>query len=263
MVRKGMMMRWTLPLFSLALAHVSCGGASAEAESPPSGENGAASSPDTSEPAEATSANEEEGPASGPWNIPTKCHDGDRPCTANPKWVKKLCEDVYPAVALYVFSKSSPFTHGYLSRKTRAVNASGGATSGDEWLAFDEEVVLLHHRAADLGGMQVSGAGSSYEAMRLDGSCVTLGSDEVRLDVPPAPKYAKVPWRYIGDDMQDALREVPAVRDAYIARRQECKGAFSGSVSQKCVQKDEALNAAIIRAVVGGEVELPQPSLRP
>jgi hypothetical protein len=177
--------------------------------------------------------------------------------------VRKLCADVYPAVALYLFSKQSPFTHGYLSRKTRAVNASGGATSGDEWLAFDEEVVLLHYRQADTGGIQVSGAGGGYEAMRLDGSCVTLGSDEVRLDVPPQPKYAKVPWRYIGDDMQDALREVPAVKEAYIARRKECKGAFSGNVSKQCVQRDEELNNTIIVALTSGEAQLPQPSLRP
>lgn len=205
----------------------------------------------------------DEGPANGPWDIPKECHGGAEPCTPNPKWVKKLCKDVYPGVALYMFSKSSPFTHGYLSRKTKAVNASGGATSGDEWLAFDEEVVLLHHREADLGGMQVSGAGGGYDAMRLDGSCVTLGAEEIRLERPPAPKYAKVPWRYIGDDMQDALRENENIKTLYIERRKECKGAYSGSVSQLCVKKDEQLNRAIVDAVTGGDVEVPQPEFRP
>lgn len=256
------MMRLFASTIVLSLLCASCGGSQAEAESPSSEGAEATSAPSGSETAAAEESDSEE-PESGPWDVPSKCQNGDHPCTANPKWVKKLCSDVYPAVALYLFSKKSPFTHGYLSRKTRAVNASGGATSGDEWLAFDEEVVLLHYREEDTGGMQVSGAGGGYEAMRLDGSCVTLGSDEVRLDVPPQPKYAKVPWRYIGDDMQDALREVPAIKEAYIARRKECKGAFSGTVSKQCVQRDEELNSAIIDALTSGEAQLPQPSLRP
>lgn len=205
----------------------------------------------------------DEEPAEGPWDIPTSCHEGDSPCTAKPQWVKRLCEDVYPAVALYLFSQKSPFTHGYLSRKTRAVNASGGATSGDEWLVFDEEVVLLYHRAADTGGMQVSGAGGGYDAMRLDGSCVTLGSDEVRLQQPPTPKYAKIPWRYIGEDMQDALLKDAGIKQTYIERRKECKGAFSGAVSKKCVTLTDKLNATIVQAVTTGAVELPQPEARP
>lgn len=256
------MIRLIAPCALLLLLTLSCGGSTKEAES-------AAPAEPASDP-EATSGTSQDGlgesseePASGPWDIPSKCHEGSSPCTPNPNWVKKLCMDVYPSVALYLFSNKSPFTHGYLSRKTKAVNASGGATSGDEWLAFDEEVVLLYRRQEDLGGMQVSGAGGGYDALRLDGSCVTLGSDEVRLDVPPAPKYAKVPWRFIGDDMQSALNNVPAVKEAYIARRKECKGAYSGSVSSKCVTRDEELNTAIIKAITGGEADLPAPIHRP
>lgn len=239
-----------------------CGGAQKEAETQgplPNDTSEEAGSPKSAVGEPSTDG----GPESGPWNIPTECHGGAHPCAPNPKWVKKLCKDVYPGVALYLFSKSSPFTHGYLSRKTKAVNASGGATSGDEWLVFDEEVVLLHHREADLGGMQVSGAGGGYDAMRLDGSCVTLGSEEIRLERPPVPKYAKVPWRYIGDDMQDALLKNEKIKALYIERRKECQGAFSGSVSQLCVTKEEQLNRTIVDAVIGGTVEIPQPEFRP
>lgn len=246
-------------IFSIGFL-AACGGAQKEAES----SNQVAE--DTSSTAALSSAPEsstDEGPGDGPWDVPTECHGGAEPCTPNPKWVKKLCQDVYPGVALFLFSKSSPFTHGYLSRKTKAVNASGGATSGDEWLVFDEEVVLLHHREADLGGMQVSGAGGGYDALRLDGSCVTLGAEEVRLERPPEPKYATVPWRYIGDDMQEALRKNETISTLYRERRQECKGAFSGSVSKLCVTKDEQLNRAIISALKSGTVEMPQPEFRP
>ncbi len=247
-----------LPVVFLA----ACGGGQNEPQAPTDATVQSADGGGKTDAMEASSS-EDEGPASGPWDIPSECHKGSDPCTPNPKWVKKLCEDVYPAVALYLFSKSSPFTHGYLSRKTRAVNASGGATSGDEWLSFDEEVVLLYHRQEDMGGMQVSGSGGGYDAMRLDGSCVTLGAEEVRLERPPTPKYAKVPWRYIGDDMQDALRQNDEIKEAYMERRKECKGAFSGSVSKACVTKDEKLNRVIIDALAAGTVEIPQPQARP
>lgn len=201
---------------------------------------------------------------SGKLAIPRACHkENSGVCTPDPRWVKKLCQDVYPSVALHLFQASSPFTHAYLSRKTKAVNASGGATSGSEWLAFDEEVVLLYHRAANTGGIQVSGESGGYDAMRLDGSCVTLGADEVRMEVPPTPKYTDIPWRYLGDDTEQALLKVPAIKDAYIARRKECKGAFSGDVSDKCVKLDAALNRTIVAALKNGDTSLPEPEQRP
>jgi len=240
-----------------------CGGAKPAAETPtPSEETSEAASPSAAP--EATEAAPESGPgADGKWTIPNSCYKTGEVCTPDPRWVKKLCQDVYPAVALHLFQEKSPFTHAYLSRKTKAVNASGGATSGSEWLAFDEEVVLLYHRAANIGGIQVSGESGGFDAMRLDGSCVTLDSAEVRMDVPPTPKYTDVPWRYLGDDVEQSLLSVPAIKDAYIARRKECKGAFSGDVSAKCVKLDAALNATIVASLKQGATDLPQPEQRP
>src|SRR5690606_5324193 len=141
------------------------------------------------------------------------------------------------------------FRSGYATRKVKAWNASGGATSGDEWVAFDEEVILLYARNANLGGMQVSGASGGYDALRWDGSCVTFSGEEVTTRRPPQAKNGRVEWRYLEGPIQEALREDDAVNEAYRLRRQECKGAFSGDVSKKCVQADEALVAAIIKAV--------------
>lgn len=245
----------------VGLSSLSCGGSGAkpEAEAPKDGTSANVASPAS---AEATST-ELSSDASGKLAIPKSCYKEGSVCTPDPRWVKKLCQDVYPAVALYLFASSSPFTHAYLSRKTKAVNASGGATSGSEWLVFDEEVVLLYHRAANTSGIQVSGESGGYDAMRLDGSCVTLEGDEVRMDVPPTPKYTDVPWRYLGEDMEDALMQVPAIKEAYIARRKECKGAFSGSVSDKCVKLDVALNHTIVAALKNGGTSLPEPAQRP
>jgi hypothetical protein len=252
-----------LPAVFCASTLLACGGGTPEPEAPDSAAEQAHESKVNAEGQE-RGAESEQVDANGPMTIPTTCHKDGDPCVPDPRWVKKLCADVYPGVALYLFQKTSPFTRGYISaRKVKAVNASGGATSGEEFLVFDEQVVFLAHRAASSGGIQVSGAGDGYDAMRLDGSCVTLGSDEVRMNVPPQAKFTTVPWRYIGEDMENALREVPEIRDAYIERRKECKGAFSGEVSQKCITKDEALNRAIVKALESGDAKIPVPVARP
>lgn len=245
----------------LVLAVSACGGPAQEAESP---EPAMASTADAGQvSAGATAVEEPPSTEAASPLIPTTCHKGEDPCTPDPAWVKKACQDVYPAVALYLNQPTLPFTKGYLTRKTKAVNASGGATSGEEWLRFDEQVVLLYHRKVAEGGMQVSGAGGGFEAMRWDGSCVTLDSTEVTLSVPPKPVYAHIPWRYLGEDIEDALKEAESVREAYIARKQECKGAFSGAVSKKCVSADERLDREIVNAVETGAAKLPVPERRP
>lgn len=199
---------------------------------------------------------------SGPMPIPSACHDEAPPCTANPGWVRKLCAEVYPDVALYLFRKASPFAHGYITRKTKAVNASGGVTSGDEWLEFDEEVVVLHQRKAS-SGIQVSGAEGGFDALRADGSCVTLDSTELTLTRPPKAKHARVQWRYLSEDTQDALKKNQAIFDTYVARKRECKGAYSGEVSKKCVDLDTKLNTLILEGLKAGTVDLDPPKKRP
>lgn len=236
-----------------------CGG-SKPAEAPPSNESEAiATEPAT----DAEPETQEKAVQTGPLTIPGQCHREGSVCTADPKWVRALCSNLYPDVALYLFQKASPFTHGYITRKTKAVNASGGVTSGDEWLAFDEEVVLLIHRVPQAGGIQVSGSEGSFDAVRLDGSCVTLDSTEVTLQVPPSPKYARIEWRYLGDDVEDQLKGNRPIFEAYVARKKECKGAFSGEVSKKCVDLDTKLNQKIVGSLKDGSLSLSPPAKRP
>lgn len=242
---------------------VACGGAPREPVAPSEAEASTDSTveePSPSAPATAPEARESDGPSA----LPNACDPRDTEyCTAPPRWVKKLCADVHPSVALHLFHPSSPFTHGYLTRKTKATNASGGVTSGDEWLRFDEEVVLLVHRGASSSGIQVSGAEGGFDAMRWDGSCVTLDSTEVTTRKPPEPKFGRIDWRFLDDETQEALKKDERIREAFVARKKECKGAHSGDVSKACVQKDEALIRSIVEAVKAGRVSLPVPAKRP
>lgn len=242
--------------FVLALAACSCGGAQLPAQTAAEGSDQPASeAPSAEAPADAEEPVESSGVA-----VPTECFKGKDPCVPDPKFVKKLCNGRYPGIALYLFSNPK-FTRGYLTRKTEAWNASGGASTGG-FVEFDEEVLLLFERKADLGGMQVSGAGTGYDALRWDGSCVTLSGEEVTRDKPPKPKTAKVEWRFLDDNIQEALRKSEEVNAAYRERRAECKGAVSGDVSLKCVKADAKLSDAIVAYVRSG-AELPVPTTLP
>lgn len=206
---------------------------------------------------QARPAPEAEGPATG---VPTTCFKSGALCSPDPKFVKRLCNGKYPSLGLYLFSNPK-WTRGYLTRKTQAWNASGGA-SDSGWVEFDEEVLILYARVADAGGMQVSGAGGSYDALRWDGSCVTLQSEEVTMSKAPSPKYPAIEFRYLDDDTQAALRKDDKVNKAWQERRKECKGATSGDVSLKCVKADEALTRSVIGFVRGGGT-IPEPKKLP
>jgi hypothetical protein len=247
---------------STALLPLACGGA-------PAAEPATAATPEaTAEPEPAASATAPESAgtsgaaaASAPSEgVPTKCFKAGAVCSPDPAFVKRLCNGKYPSVGLYLFSNAA-WTRGYLTRRTQAWNASGGA-SDSGWVEFDEEVLILYARKADTGGMQVSGAGGSYDALRWDGSCVTLQSEEVTMSKAPAPKHPPIDFRYLDDDTQEALRKNDKVNSAWLERRKECKGATSGEVSLKCVKADENLTKTVIGYVRGGG-STPEPKKLP
>nr|PZN26682.1 MAG: hypothetical protein DIU78_07055 [Pseudomonadota bacterium] len=233
-----------------------CGGPQTPAAAPEansgSGEEQSASSAE--EPADEGGGGEAEAAQQAP-AIPTECHPKAEACVPNPKFVQRLCNGRYPSMALYLFGNGK-WTRAYLTRKTEAWNASGGASAGG-FLEFDEEVLLLAERKADKNGMQI-GSGVGYDALRWDGSCVTLSGEEVTQKKPPSAKNVKVEWRFLDDNVQEALRKDEAINGAYLERRKECKGAVSGDVSAACVKADQKLSDAIVRYVRnGGTVPVP------
>jgi hypothetical protein len=210
---------------------------------------------------EAAPAAESKAVAATAVTVPTGCASKGRLCMPDQKFSKRMCNDSFPSLALYLFGNGFGFTRGYLTRKTQAWNAAGGA-SDNTFLEFDEEVMLLVERGADANAMQVSGAGGGYEALRWNGSCVTLAKEEVTLDKPPAPKAAKVEWRFLDDNVQEALRQDPTINTAVQKRRNECKGAVSGDVSLTCVKADDRLSQVIL-SYLRKDGKLPVPSKLP
>jgi hypothetical protein len=242
------------PLASL-LALASCGGAPASPEAAPAPSASAvADAAPTAKPAE------EDKPFG---KIPNECAEpGGKMCLPPAPFVKRLCASYYPDVALSMLAKGTPWQRGYLKVKSvEAWNASGGMSSADK-LVFEEEFVILARREAAQGGIQVSGAGGSYDVLRWDGTCASLMEDEVSLRGGSSPKNAKIPWKNLDEKVRDALAANDKIGKAYTDRRKECKGATMGDVSAKCEKADALLSKVVVDYVRGGG-SVPAPAKLP
>jgi hypothetical protein len=78
----------------------------------------------------------------------------------------------------------------------------------------------------------------------------------------PSPKFAKIPWKSLADNIQEALVTDAKVAKAVVERKKECKGVSSGEVSTKCVKADEALVRAVFDFVRAGAA-IPAPAKLP
>jgi hypothetical protein len=248
-------------LWTLALSLAGCASSAAKntsAESPDAVPRAGAENSQLSAKVEAKADDSKEPIDDSP--IPTKCAKKD-PCVPPADYVKKLCKSSYPSVALNFFRGGTPWQRGYLTRRTEAINASGGI-SGEGYLEFDEEVIVLQKRKNDYGGMQVSGAMGGYYVLRWDGTCNDIAGEELTLSKPPQPKAAKIEWRFLEENTQEALRADEKLNEMINARRKECKGASSGEVSKKCVDLDKKLTDTIAKTVRAG-IDLPVPAKHP
>ncbi len=247
---------------ALACVLTACGGATPAAVAPDEADETANLKKTTPGESEGDEEEEEEAEEEAIAGIPTKCRstkDG-KVCVPPKKFVEKLCQDVYPNTALVMFREGTPWVRGYLTRKTKAWNASGGA-SADDMLPRDEEVIIVRYRPPPKGGMQVSGAGG-YDALRWDGSCVTLAMEEVTMDLPPKKKTPILRWRVINPNLREALRTDEEITATYRARKKECKGVEMGAVSKKCEKLTIKLSDLIVAYVRGGGA-LPTPERLP
>lgn len=248
---------------STVLFIVGCGGSKPAVETQDkSSAEGASTSASSDKPTQDKPT--DEAPADDGKSIPEACADGTSGdgCVMPKAFVKRLCGGVYPELALMLFQKGSPWKRAYVAvKQANPFNGFSGPSS-EEKLFFEEELLVLLSHKADTGGMQVSGAGSSYDVLRWDGSCATLSGEEVRLVAPSKPKHATIPWRVLEDATQEALKKDEALAKVASERRKECKGATMGAVSAKCEKADRMLNDLVVDAVRNG-TPVPKPAKVP
>lgn len=233
--------------------------AASDAPDPGSAKGDASAAADGAVPGEASARD-----ASDAGALPTSCAAGSSSSVCLPPlpYAKALCNEDYPTLALAMFQKGTPWTRGYSMTKSAAWNASGGASS-NEPMAMYEELIVLRERK-NTTGIEVSGASTSYDVLRWDGSCVTLQSGEFVFDRPGKVASAPIVWKRLEEHVRDALKDAEELRPTYLAHRRECKGATMGSVTKECEKLDREFSRAIAEYVrERGGVPLPKKLPRP
>lgn len=187
--------------------------------------------------------------------VPTKCVKRKGACLPPVKWAEKLCQDVYPDVALYMFRGGSPWDRYYMRTGLNAVNGWGNTL--DENLVQGEEVIPINYRGHK-DGLVVEGSQGTFDVLRWNGSCVTLDLAEVTNKPPGNPKTSSIEWRSLSEPVQKALMRDPTVAEAVRGRQRECRGASIGRVTAECVRLDRNLGTVIAQYVRnGGGVPVP------
>lgn len=209
-----------------------------------------------------THAEEDAKPESEP--LPSACESeaagprSGKHCVVPRSFAKKVCEGIYPEIALSMFAKGSPWTRSWLAGDVDAWNASGGRTHRAK-LAFDEEVIVLaKHGAAQTGGIVMTGAMASYDVLRFDGTCVSVMDGELTTQRPPKPKAANVSWNRLEEGMRHALLASPKVKSTHAAFEKAC----NMDDRKSCEKAERAFNQAVLEHVRSG-ASLPEPSRRP
>jgi hypothetical protein len=175
-------------------------------------------------------------------------------------WVKKLCEDVYPDVALHMFAPTSPWQRFYMLQNADPFNASGGASLMGDKMRRGEEVIALRRHSP--GGTFSTSDIGGYTVLRWNGACATVHDGEFRIKPLSTMGHARLEWREIGLPIRLALEADPQVGATYEARRRSCKGISLGRVCADCEESSKELVAEVVRYVRDGG-KLPKPAKLP
>jgi len=192
--------------------------------------------------------------------IPEKCSKKKRSmCLPPAKWVTRLCDNVYPDVALHMFQPGTPWQRLYMRHNAQPFNASGGMSVLGDKMQRGEEVIALRRR--DSNSMQMNDI-SGYDVLRWNGACATIHDGEFSTSSPDDVLNARVEWRELGLPLRQKLEAQPEILETYKARRKACVGRNMGQVSADCEEFDKKLVEEVVRYVRSG-AELPKPQKHP
>lgn len=233
-----------------------CGGASESAPDPETAHAAAKHSGSEARPGKKQAAAEVRG------KIPQRCSKKKQrgECLPPTTWVSKLCNDIYPDVALHMFKPGTPWQRFYMLARAEPFNASGGMSLLGERMEMGEEVIALRRRANN-GEMQINDQ-SGYDVLRWNGSCATIHDGDFSTTPPRQVRHSRVEWKRLSVDMRNALEAEPEIGATYEARRKNCRGASMGEVTADCEEYDKRLVEEVVRHVRSGAA-LPSPAKVP
>jgi hypothetical protein len=192
--------------------------------------------------------------------FPQRCASKRGECLPPAEWVKKLCDDIYPDLALHLFAPKTPWKRLYMLARADAFNASGGMSLVGDQMQPGEEVIALRRRNND-GPLRV-GENAGYDVFRWNGACATIHDGDFTTAMPNEVRHSSIEWRRLGLPLRQALEAEPTIGEVYETRHEKCKGKSMGIVSADCEKYDLMLIDEVVRYVKrGGKV--PQPTKLP
>jgi hypothetical protein len=174
--------------------------------------------------------------------------------------VERLCQDVYPDVALHLFAPNTPWQRFYMLSTAEPVNASGGASLIGDKIHRGEEVIVLRRNGAK-SGVSTSDIGG-YDVLRWNGACATVHDGEFAVRPPPSVGHAYLNWRELGLPLRLALEADSNVGAVYAEKRRQCRTAVIGRITEDCETYDKKLVDEVVRYVRRGG-KLPKPEKVP
>lgn len=202
------------------------------------------------------------GRPTGRAELPRNCTAERGACYPPQEFVRALCKKKYPGVAIAMFERGAPWKHAYIRVKDVAPINSLGGPNGFSRLEFLEEVLLLREREVKRHQM-IMDVPTSYDVLRLDGTCATLVEDEFMTRKPYVPpRYAPVIWQLIDPPLRQTLTQVPKVDQAAQTQNLACHGSFLAGGGEPCKDATQQLARAIVSALSEGVV-LPVPTNLP
>jgi hypothetical protein len=191
---------------------------------------------------------------------PVRCAKKKGECLPPADWVKKLCNDIYPDLALHLFAPSTPWKRLYMTARAEPFNASGGMSLMGDPMRPGEEVIALARRE-DSGRIQM-GDTAGYDVFRWNGACATIHDGDFTTEEPNEVRHANIEWRRLGLPLRLALEAEPSIGEVYETRHSKCRGKSIGKVSRECVEYDGLLTAEVVRYVRNGG-KVPKPTKVP
>lgn len=192
--------------------------------------------------------------------FPQRCASKKGECLPPLAWVKKLCDGIYPDLALHLFLPDTPWKRLYMVSRAEPFNASGGMSLMGDPMQPGEEVLALRRRNND-GELRV-GDNAGYDVLRWNGACATIHDGDFTTARPSQLKHAQIEWRRLELPVRLALEKDPSIGAVYERRSERCRGKSVGRISEDCEKFDQMLKDVVVYHVRSG-AKLPMPERVP
>jgi hypothetical protein len=169
-------------------------------------------------------------------------------CFPHKEFTEAACGGGDPSVAVRMFHAGTAWTRAYVTRNLESWDPARRTRTTRSRLSLDEEVIVLHaYKPAGgvmLIGSKTTNGWTSVDAIRADGSCVSLMADEIALRRPPAPTHAPIAWDKLNEPLRDQLLAAPDLKKMGEAMVKTC--ATGGE--KRCIQARVKLTDAAVLA---------------